>query len=170
MKQRLAVFIDQLTLYDYLLFGGSVLLFILLLILAILLRRRTAMAFLCTLLAIATILLVPTYGYVKLNDYIYKHDLTVTEIRALEFTDALIVRGTLANRSKRDFDYCTLTAGAYKVTHNPVLDLLYRFNPFRSGSVTETEVARGEQIDFKIFVEPFSYTKDYNVSIGATCR
>jgi hypothetical protein len=170
MKERLAAFIDQLTLYDYLLFGGSVLLFVLLLILAILLRRRTALAFLCTLLAIATILMVPTLGYVKLNDYIYKHDLNVTEIRALEFTDALVIRGSLTNRSKRDFNYCTLTAGAYKVAHNPVLDLLYPLNPFRSGSVTKTKIAKGEQVDFKIFIEPFSYTKDYNVSIGAICR
>lgn len=170
MKQRLAAFIDQLTLYDYLLFGGSVLLFVLLLILALLLRRRTALALLSTLLAIATILLMPTVGYVKLNDYIYKHEINVTDIRALEFTDALVVRGSLTNRSKRDFSYCSVTADVYQVAHNPLLDLLYPLNPFRSGSVTETEIAKGERVEFKIFVEPFRYSKDYNVSIGAICR
>lgn len=170
MKQRLAAFIDQLTLYDYLLFGGSVLLFVLFLVLAILLRKRTGLAITCTLLAVMTILFVPTVGYVELNDYIYKHDVGITEIRPLEFSDALVVRGTLTNRSKRDFHTCTITAGAYKVAHNSVLDLLYPLNPFRSGSITKTNVLKGEKLEFKIFVEPFRYTKDYNVSIGATCR
>ncbi len=170
MKSRLSEFIAQLTLHDYLLFTGAVVLFILFLVLAILMRRRKPVALLCTVLGVSALTLLPTVGYVELNDYLYTNDINVTEVKALEFTDALMVRGTLTNRSKRDFDYCTVTAGVYKVAHNPVLDLLFPLNPFRRGSVTETEIAKGERTEFKIFVEPFRYTKDYNVTIGAICR
>ena len=170
MKARLATFIDHLTLYDYLLFGGSVALFILLLILALLLRRNRFAALLCTLIAVAVIFTAPTYGYVKLNDFIYKHELKVDEMKALEFSDALLVRGTLTNRSKRDFSYCEITAGTYKVSGNPVLDLLYPLNPFRQGSMRVESIPKGGEAGFKLFVEPFHYSKEYNLSIGATCR
>lgn len=170
MKARLAAFLDHLTLYDYLLFGGSIILFILLLILALLLRRNRFAALFCTLIAVTVILMGPTYGYIKLNDFIYKHEVKIDEMKALEFSDALLVRGTLTNRSKRDFNYCEITAGAYKVAGNPVLDLLYPLNPFRQGSVREESIPKGGEVDFKIFIEPFHYSKEYNLSIGATCR
>ena len=170
MKARLAAFIEHLTLPDYLLFGGSVLLFVLLLILALLLRRNRFAALLCTLIAVAVILLGPTVGYVKLNDFIYKHELRLDETKALEFSEALLVRGSLINRSKRDFSYCEITANVYKVAGNPLLDLLYPLNPFQKGTILKESIPKGSEVDFKIFVEPFHYSKEYNLSIGATCR
>ena len=170
MKTTLTAFIDQLMPYDYLLFGGTVLLFVLLLLLALLLRRRLALALTCVLGAFAILVLGPTLGYVQLHHYLFKHETALTEVKALEFTDALLVRGTLTNTSKRDFERCRVSCGVYKVTHNTVLDLLYPHVPFKQGNVETGPLPRGERAEFKIFVEPFGYTKEYNVTIGAECR
>ncbi len=170
MRTTLTAFIDQLMLYDYLLFGGTVLLFILLLILALLLRRRLALALTCVLGAFAILVLGPTIGYVQLHNYLFKHETALTDVKALEFTDALLVRGTLTNTSKRDFERCRVSADVYKVVNNAVLDLFSPFIPFKKGTVVTQPLPKGETAEFKIFVEPFGYTKEYNVSIGAECR
>ncbi|MDX1295040.1 MAG: DUF2393 family protein [Sulfurimonadaceae bacterium] len=170
MNYRIAAFIDQLALHDYILFGASLLLFVLFLILAVVLRKKTAASVTLVLLAFAALLLGPTVGYMQLNGFIYKHTTEITEVKALEFSDALVVRGTVTNLSKRDFNQCQITAGVYKVAHNPVLDTLFQLNPFKKGTILEPSIAKGEVRTFKLFVEPFHYTKDYNVSIGATCR
>ena len=34
----------------------------------------------------------------------------------------------------------------------------------------EYDIVKDELREFKIIVEPFTYTKDYNISIGASCK
>jgi len=170
MKAKLTAFLEQLITYDYLLFGAALLLFVLLLLLAIIMHRRHLLSALLVLLAFATILLTPTVGYLQMHAYLFKNSTTITNVKALEFTKALIVYGEVSNESKRDFTECTVTAGVYKVANNPVLDILYPLNPFKKESLKTDAIASGESKSFKLIVEPFSYERDYNVSIGAKCR
>ncbi len=170
MSPKITAFIDGLILYDYLLFGGSLLLFILLLTLAILLRRKIGIALLLILLAFGIIILAPTLGYVKLHDFIYKNKISIREVKALEFTQALIVWGDLNNTSKRHFSKCAITAEIYKVANNPVLDLLYPLNPFKKSTIITKDIAAGESRSYKIIIEPFTYSKEYNLSVGASCQ
>jgi hypothetical protein len=170
MKAKLTAFIDQLMFYDYLLFGGSLLLFLLLLILAILLRERLAAALLCVFAAFAVLVLGPTLGYVTLHEQLFRHEIRLTEVKKLTFTDALLVQGTLTNLSGRPFSRCRISADLYKVSHNALLDRIRPYFPRQSGTVLKEGIAPGAEVAFKIFVEPFSYTDDYNVSIGASCR
>ncbi len=37
-------------------------------------------------------------------------------------------------------------------------------------SIVEEDIGVGEIREFKLFIEPFTYSKDYNVSIGSKCR
>ena len=37
-------------------------------------------------------------------------------------------------------------------------------------AIVEKDINKGETREFKLFVEPFTYSKDYNISIGARCR
>jgi hypothetical protein len=170
MKAKLTAFLDQLILHDYLLFGGSILLFILFLILAVLLRDRLAPALLCVFAAFAILVLGPTLGYVKLHEHLYKHEIEVTEVKKLVFTDALLVQGSLTNTSSRPFSRCRISAEIYKVAHHSLLDLYYPLDPLQTGSAEKEDIPQNGRVTFKIFVEPFSYTSDYNVSIGAKCH
>jgi hypothetical protein len=37
-------------------------------------------------------------------------------------------------------------------------------------SIVQNGIKKGETIDFKIILEPFTYSKDYNISVGADCK
>jgi hypothetical protein len=171
MKQKVIAFIDSLILYDYILFGAMALLFILFLILAILLRRRVMFSVLSILFAFIFLLLGPILGYPIMHNLLYKNDVIMTQVKKLEFTNALLITGDIINRSKMDFLTCKIKAQAYKVTGKSIPDMIYPYKPFKKGMVKlDTLIKPGESQPFKLFIEPFNYTKDYNISIGAQCK
>ncbi len=171
MKQKIIAFIDSLILYDYILFGAVAALFILFLLLAVLIRRRAGLSVFMVLLAFIILLLGPTLGYTKLHDYLFKNEITLTDVRKLEFTDALMLQGTLLNTSKFPFTLCRVTAGTYKVSGNALMDMLLPLNPFRKVSLDiDTPLEPGQSEPFKLFIERFHYQKEYNITIGADCQ
>jgi hypothetical protein len=171
MKHKVIAFIDSLILYDYILFGVVALLFILFLILAIVLRNRVGISIFIILLAFATLLLGPTLGYKFMHDFLFKNSVKITTIKQLEFTNALLIKGTITNNSKMKFLTCKIKAGAYKVTGKKIPDMIYPYRPFKRGYLKlDTIIKPNETRAFKMFIEPFRYKKDYNVTIGANCR
>lgn len=170
MMNQLSAYIGTLGTVDYLILGGSLLLFLLFLILALLLRTKRMLSLLLIFLAFAIIILLPTLGSQKLHDVIFKHTLSINEVRKLEFSEALVVKGLFENNSTLTFNACTLTAEVYKVTGNSMLDIISPLNPFQKGSIVLEDISPGQKADFKIFVEPFTYTDEYNISTGARCR
>ncbi len=170
MKAKINAFIDGLIPLDYLLFGSSFVLFILFVVVAILLRKRLLLGLFFILLGFSILLLGPTLGYIQLHEYIFKKTLTLTSQKKLNFTEALIVKGRLHNDSKRDFEVCKITASVYAVTPNKYINYLKKLKPFQKASILQKDIVKGGSRDFKIIVEPFRYSKDYNISLGADCR
>lgn len=170
MKEKLNTFINNLIFYDYVLFGAAIVLFILFIALAILLRHRIGLIVLMFFLSIASILLVPTLGYVKMHEFIFKNDVKILSQKKLEFTQAIVLKGALVNVSKRDFTSCNITADVYKVTGNALKDLLMPFNPFLNMSILENNISKAEEREFKMIIEPFTYSKEYDISIKAKCK
>lgn len=171
MKAHLQDFIHHLITYDYFLFGGIIVLFILLLILAIILRHKIGIAIFFVLVAFGVLTAGPIIGYIKLHQYLFKHTLYIREVKALQFTEALLIKGDINNTSKQTFKECTLHAGVYKVSHNQYLDKVYPYLPFKKSSLKlQKTIKPGQSEPFKLFVEPFRYTKDYNVTLKAECR
>lgn len=169
-SNKIAEFINGLITYDYILFASSFILFVLLIILAIIARKRVTLAVTFVLLGFATLLLGPTLGYIKLHEYLFKHTLLLTTQKKLSFSEAVVVKGSLTNESERNFKSCKITASAYKVTKNEYKNYINKLKPFQDMSIFEYDVAKGETRDFKLFIEPFVYEKDYNVTLGADCR
>ncbi len=171
MKTKVLSFIDQLILYDYLLFGTIVLAFILILTLAILVRHRIGIAIFLVLVAFGVLSVGSVVGYQMMHRYLFKNTIHLKEVKALEFTEALLIKGDINNTSKRPFRECTLSAGVYKVTHNRYVDPIYPYLPFKKGGMKiEGPIAPGEAAPFKLFIEPFRYSKDYNVTLKADCK
>jgi hypothetical protein len=157
--------------YDFLLFGGIILLFILILIAAVVLREKIALAVFLVFVAFGVLTAGSFAGYATLHHYLFKHQITLKEVKALQFTEALLVKGEITNLSKRTFTECTLHVGVYKVTHNPYIDPIYPYIPFQKSSIhLKQMINKGEKMSFKLFVEPFRYTKDYNITAKAACR
>lgn len=171
MKAKITDFIHNLLIYDYLLFGGIFILFILLLTIAIFVRRRLGLAIFLVFLAFGVLSAGPVVGYVMLHKYLFKNHIVLHEVKALEFTEALLIKGDINNTSNRSFKECTVHAGVYKVTHNKYIDPLYPYIPFNRGVITLTKsIPPGKSEPFKLFIEPFRYTKDYNITVKADCQ
>jgi len=170
MKEKLLTFIDGLIAYDYILFGASFLLFILFIILALLFRKKLIIALFFILLGFATLILGPTLGYIQMHKYIFKNTTKLLSQKRLHFVQLVIVKGTLTNESKLDFKKCIITANAYKVTKNKYKNYLYKLKPFQKMSIIKQNIQKGETQAFQIIIEPFTYKKDYNISLEANCK
>ena len=170
MKHKITAFIDGLISYDYILFGASFGLFILFIILSILLRKKIGFAIFFILLGFSIFLLGPSLGYVKMHEYLFKNTTQLLSQKKLSFSEAVIVKGSITNDSKKHFKSCKITASAYKITKNKYKNYLYKFKPFKKMSIIEEDIDKGKTREFKIIVEPFTYSRDYNISLGAKCK
>ncbi|MCK9371666.1 MAG: DUF2393 domain-containing protein [Sulfuricurvum sp.] len=171
MKALIQDFIARLIIYDYLLIGGVVVLFIILLLLAILIRHKMRLAIFLVILAFGLLTAGSVWGYMALHHYLFQHTILLNEVKALEFTEALLIKGDLNNTSQRPFHECTITAKVYKVSHNKLIDPIYPYIPFKKNTLTMAEeILPGHSASFKLFIEPFRYAKDYNVTVKGECR
>lgn len=172
MKEKVLLFINNLLIYDYILFGSIILLFILLLLLAVLLRRHLISAVLIVIFALFFLMLAPIFGYKEVHNYIFKNHLENVTIKQLEFTPALVVKGEIVNDSKQIFSECKIKAKVFKVSHNKLFDMLYPINPFKKTTyrVADLNLSKDQKQEFKFFIEPFTYTKDYNTSLTGDCK
>lgn len=170
MREKLLDFLHNLTNYDYVLFASLFILFLLLLVLTVFIRKYSFLSILTLFISLFTLFVAPFIGYKKLHQYLYPTSNSVKEVKALNFTPALVVLGTLTNESQKDYSICKVTLSLHKVAHNALLDPLFKLNPFQKTSIIEHNIAPKEERSLKILVEPFSYKKDYNVTIGADCR
>lgn len=170
MNTKVTAFIEGLITYDYLLFGGVFALFILFIILSILLRKKVFLAILFLLLAFTILILGPILGYIEMHKYLFKNSVTLLSQKKLSFSEAVVVKGVITNESERDFSSCKITAAAYKVSKNEYRNYLLKLKPFKKTSIVTSAIPKGAKEEFKLFVEPFTYTKDYNISLGADCR
>ena len=170
IKEKITAFIDELVKYDYILFGSVVALFLLFMILAIVLRKKVALSIFLILFSFLILTLGPTLGYIKMHEYLYKNSTILISHKKLSFTPAVVVRGSITNESKVDFKSCSITASAYKSSKNIIKKYIYPLKPLKKMSILEYNINRGETKEFKIIIEPFNYSKDYNISIKASCK
>ncbi|WP_457750231.1 DUF2393 domain-containing protein [Sulfurimonas sp.] len=170
MKEKLLTFIHGWILYDYILFGVSFLLFILFIILALVLRKKLIVALFFMLFGFASLVLGPTLGYIQMHKYLFKNSVKLLSQKKLHFVPALIVKGVIANESKFNFTECKITAEVYKVTKNKYKNYLFKLKPFQKMSILEQDLPKEQTREFKFIIEPFTYKKDYNVSLGANCK
>ncbi|MBC8236914.1 MAG: DUF2393 family protein [Helicobacteraceae bacterium] len=170
MKTKIQAFLDTLILYDYILFGASFALFILFIILGIVLRKKLGLAIFLILLAFTLLLLAPTLGRIFMHDFLFANTTAVISQKKLEFTEAIVVRGVLVNDSRFNFEECKITAKIHKVSKNPLRNYLFQFKTIKRMSISEYDIKKADSRDFKIIVEPFTYERDYNITIGAKCK
>ena len=90
--------------------------------------------------------------------------------KKLSFIKAVVVQAKLTNTSKTNFGICKVHFEAYKVSGNSIKDYIYKFKPLKQMSILKYDITKGSTIDVKAILEPFTYSKDYNISVKASCR
>ncbi len=169
MKEKITTFLHSLIIYDYILFGSILALFVLLIVLAIVLRRKLGFAVFLVLFAFALLSLGSIFGYIEMHKYLFKNKVELISQKKLNFTPAVVVKGKITNESKFDFSTCTITAKAFKVTKNKYKNIILKLKPFQKMSIVQKELKKGQSKDFKMIMEPFTYKKEYNISVEANC-
>jgi len=137
MNSKITLFIDGLIKWDYLLFGSAFILFIFFVILGIVLRKKLLLALLFIFLAFAILLLGPTLGYIKLHETLFKNSTNVLTQKRLQFMEAVVVKGSVTNESKKYFRECKITASVYSVSSNKYKNYLKKLKPFKKMSIIE---------------------------------
>ena len=170
MKEKILALLHGFILYDYILFGATFFLFILLITFTILARRKKVLATILFLLSFLTLLLAPTLGYQKMHQYLFKNSTKIISQKRLEFTDAIVLKGSLTNESKKDFTSCKITATVSKSSKNKLKNYIYKFKTIKKMSIYRENILQEQSINFKMLIEPFTYTKKYTISLKADCK
>lgn len=170
MNNILATFIDELIIYDYILFSGVFSLFILLFILGLILRKKAVKAIVLIFSAFFVLLVGSTLGYLKMHEYLFNNSISLISQKKLTFSQAVVVYATVKNNSNFDFENCKISAMVYKVSGNAIKDYIFTFKPLMKMSIFEYDILKGEERELKIILEPFTYSNDYNISVEAICR
>lgn len=168
--QTVSEFIKNLIIYDYILFGSLLALFLLFIVLGIVFRHKLALALFFIFFAFGLLVGGATFGYVAMHDYLFKNETTLLNQKKLSFTQAAVVYGTLKNVSKKDFKSCKVSATAYSVSGNVLKDYVRTLKPIAKMSIVEENIPVGEEREIKIIIDPFTYSGDYNVTLGADCK
>ena len=105
-----------------------------------------------------------------MHEYLFKNSSTLISQKKLSFTPAIVVKGSVTNESKRDFSSCKITASAYKSSKNIIKKYIYPLKPLKKMSILEENILKGQTREFKIIIEPFTYSKSYHILLKARCR
>lgn len=170
MKDKINAVLDSLITQDYILFASVFVLFLAFMILAILLRDKKNISRLIVTLAFLILILGPTVGYIQMHKYLFKNNVELLREQKLEFTKAIVVEGKLTNSSNMNFKSCRIIATAYRKTSNEYKNYILRLKPIQKSSIVIEDVEKNQVKEFKMFIEPFVYTKEYEVNLEASCK
>ncbi|QSZ40906.1 DUF2393 domain-containing protein [Sulfurimonas aquatica] len=170
MKSKITEFINNLIFYDFILYGATFFFFAFFIILAIVFKDKAGRAFFFVLLGFSSFLTGPTLGYHYMHKALFKNSTEIISQKRLSFTEAVVLKGTITNESARDFKSCIVTASVYKVTSNKYRNYLYEFKPFKNMSMVVDDIMMAQTKEFKLIIEPFTYKRDYNISLEADCK
>ncbi|MCF6340395.1 MAG: DUF2393 domain-containing protein [Sulfurimonas sp.] len=170
MTENFIAFLDGLIFYNYIFFGAIFSLFLLLTILGIILRHKVSLSIFLIILSFTILIIGSTLGHTKINQFIHKNNIKLTNQKHLTYSNAVVVYGVIKNSSKFDFKSCIISANVYKVSSNTIKSYIYGLKPFIKMSILESGIQKGQERKFKILIEPFLYAKDYNILLGANCR
>ena len=170
LKARISEFIHDLVVYDYILFGASFVLFILFIVLGLLLRKKGFISMLFILFSFSSLVLGPTLGYIEMHNYLFKNSTTLLSQKQLSYSAAIVLRGNVTNESKKNFQKCKVVATVHKQSKNALKNYIYSFKSLKRMSIVEENIAKGETREFKMIIEPFRYSKDYNITLKASCK
>jgi len=170
IKSTLIDFADSLHTYDYVFFAAFGALYLLILLLAIVLRKRVSLSLFLVLLSFVVIIAGPIFGYQYTHGKLYKTEISDLVVKKLEYSEALVIKGKLQNLGQLAFKKCTVTANACKAATNFFEEIRFSLKPFQhTSTVYEKELPINETFEFKLIMEPFTYSNEYNISVKADC-
>ena len=171
LKASIQTYVSHLQIYDYLAFGWLFLLCFFFFILVLVLIRKKPFLALFVLILDAMLLVVSPFAIKWYLDAKFRsNEAHTTLVKQLQFSDMLIVEGSVKNTSKIDFTTCLTHINVLKLGDNPYKNILLSLKPIRNQSILlQTPPAYGQETPFRVIFEPFVHGDDFNVTVNAEC-
>jgi hypothetical protein len=159
-----------MTKFDYMALGWVLFLSLLTIVLAAFIRHRGLSHFLL-FLGFTLFFMGPPALKVTLDRYIRAADVNVTEYKALHYTHALLVKGTITNRGKVDYSHCDLVVVVRHIEHNPIKAYIAKIKPsFVAIKNWDGPLPVGDTQPFRILADGFNDKNgDFNLTIIPRC-
>ncbi|WOE69689.1 DUF2393 family protein [Hydrogenimonas thermophila] len=159
----------SLTKYDIVAIGWVIFLAILLLVLAAFIKRHSLQYFIL-FLSILLLFFGPVGTKLVLDNYLRKADITINKVKALKYSNSVIVTGTITNSSRLPFKKCDIALLFTKPSNNNIMkkvtNTLKPLHTFVWDMNTTLEKKETKQ--FKIIVDSFKI-KDFNLTVQPRC-
>lgn len=171
--ERLREIIDNLTIYDQLAFGALGLTFILFLILMVVFKNTLLRIFMA-LLTVMVLIVGPFGVKFALDSIIRKVEVKVSETKRLTFANTLVISGTLKNSGKIDYTKCKISANVINKIDNVYLKyitlyLTPKYKAYESVDLKGLPLKVGEDMVFRVTIENFLPTEDFEVDVRGVC-
>jgi hypothetical protein len=171
LRNYLSYYVETMHLYDYLALVALVILFLVFIVLAIKNHARIGRSVTYVLLSFATIIAGPVASNYFIAEYLYASQVYIEKIKDLEFSNALVIRGTVENIGHEPFTSCDIHAKVIRKGNNIVKEYAYKLKPMYRKKITiETTIAPTKHEKFKLYIEPFNTTREYNTTVESECR
>lgn len=105
-----------------------------------------------------------------MHEYLFQNSTKIISQKRLEFMDAIVLKGSLTNESNFDFSSCKITARVHKKSKNELKNYIYQFKTIKKMTIIKKDISKESSMNFKMILEPFTYSKSYNISLGAKCK
>ena len=157
----------SLTKYDVMALGWVLFLAFLLMILGAFVRRKSLSYFLL-LIGLSLLFAGPPAIKIAMDHYLRAAKVTVTNVKPLHYSHALLIEGDLTNEGRSDFSACDLVASID--THTSKKGFASLWNPERVFiQRIPGPIVKGETKPFRIIVDRFRSDGDVNASVTARC-
>jgi len=171
IKKYLQTFFEHIHIYDYFLIAWLTVLFLLFLVLAIKFHSKPIVAVFLILFSFAIIFIGPFIGSFYLhNKYLYSNETTISIQKKLDFSKALLITGSIKNNGTENIKGCYIHTSIFKPYDGIIEESLSYIKPIKRSTINfDNNISLKEIKNFRILIEPFNYTKDFNISVWSEC-
>lgn len=171
IKASILNYIHHFSIYDYAAYAWLVLLFFVTVLLSIMVARRSPVfSILILLLSIVLLFAGPFVLKHYLDDFIRPTKSNIEEVKKLNFSQTLIVLGSVKNISKKNFSMCEIQISVSKQDKNNIKNFINQLKPLRKKTISIKEpIEVNATKEFRVVFDNYSYTNDINTSINSKC-
>lgn len=171
LKLNILLYIDNFGMYDYIAYAWLILIFFFTILLSIVLARRAPLiGILLFIISLGILFVGPFILKSYLDNYLRSNEATVLDVKKLNFSNMLIVSGTLQNQSELEYKICNIDINIYKAPQGFLDETLGRLKPFANQSILlEQSVQAQKSVDFRVVFNNYTYTGEINATAKASC-
>ncbi len=171
LKAYILNYLHHFSTYDYIAYAWLILLFFVAVLLSIVVAKRSPIfSLLIVILSLLLLFVGPFVLKHYLDQYLRASSTQTILVKKLNFSNTLIVTGSITNLSKKSFSTCKIDVDVLKSSTSSIKNFVNRLKPLLKKSISIDEpMKRDATKEFRVVFDNFTYSKDINISIKSEC-